>query len=359
MAPPPMYPPGPPPPVAPGGVVQPWAQPQKKRSGMKVALGCLVALVLVLAVLGGGGYLLIKALSSKSSNTSHQGSSTTSSSTPGAGSTPGTSGKTQTLDNINRQAIYAGVNLTIVSAQQAASLPDRQESDPKLNALEVQIKADNQTDFNVYPTVQVFDAAGNTYPLYTSSPATLGLSWAANTVASGGLLFDVPATSKIGDFRIQFGSSKELPVPIPLTGTYDPTQWQPVPHQIGQTINYENGAIQYTVTQIVTTTWTPGHQAPKGTRFLEMYLHITNNTAIGIDAGEGTPPAYLLVFPNGDRYQISPNAGEFIDEVVGGGESKDVGYDTFEIPPTPTPGLQMVFLFADGSVAGKVDLSTF
>jgi hypothetical protein len=366
--PPPMYAPGPPPVAAPGGGVQPWAQPPKKRSGAKVALGCLVALVLVVALLGGGGFLLVKALSSKGGNTTHQGSGTPGAgatagagSTPGSGSTPGGGGSsgTQTLDNINRQAIYVGVNLTILSAQEGAKLPDRPESDPKLNALEVQIKADNQTDYGVYPTVQVFDAAGNNYPLATSAPATLGLNWAANTMASGGLLFDVPSTSKLGEFRIQFGNNKELPVPIPLTGAYDPSQWQPVTHQIGQTIVYENGGIKYTVTQIVVSTWTAGYQAPKGMRDLEMYLHVTNNTAIGIDAGEGTPPVYLLVFPNGDRFQHTDLSAEFINVVVGGGESKDVGYDTFVIPATPTPGLQMVFLFADGSVAGKVDLGAF
>jgi hypothetical protein len=368
MPPAPVYTPGPPPVAAPGGRVQPWAQPPKKRSGAKLALGCLIAVVLMVALLGGGGFLLVKAFSSKGGNTTHQGSGTPGAgSTPGAGNTPGNgstpggggSAGTQTLDNINRQAIYVGVNITIVSAQEGAKLPDRPESDPKLNALEVQIKADNQTDYGVYLTVQVFDAAGNNYPLATSVPATLGINWAANTVASGGLLFDVPATSKIGEFRIQFGNNKELPVPIPLTGAYDPSQWQPVTHQIGQTIVYENGGIKYTVTQIVVATWTAGYQAPKGMRDLEMYLHVTNNTAIGIDAGEGTPPTYLLVFPNGDRFQHTDLTAEFINTVVGGGESKDVGYDTFVIPATPTPGLQMVFLFADGSVAGKVDLGSF
>ncbi len=366
MMPPPVYAPGPPPVVAPGGGVAPWAQPQKQRTGLKIGLGCLVAIVLVVALLG-GGFFLYKKLSSKSGSTTNHGNGTPGTSTtagagntPGSGSTPGgTQAGTQTLDNINRQAIYVGVDITILSAKEGAKLPDRQESDPKLNALEIQIKANNQTDYGVYPTIQVFDAAGNNYPLATSTPATLGLNWAANTAASGGLLFDVPVTSKIGEFRIQFGNNKELPVPVPLTGSYDPTQWQPVTHQINQTIVYENGGIKYTVTQIVVATWTAGYQAPKGMRDLEMYLHVENNTAIGIDAGEGTPPVYLLVFPNGDRFGHTDLTAQFIDVVVGGGESKDVGYDTFVIPPTPTPGLQMVFLFADGSVAGKVDLSTF
>ena len=173
MPPPPMYAPGPPPVGAPGGGVAPWAQPPKKRSGAKVALGCLIALVLVVAVLGGGGFLLVKALTSKSGNTStHQGSG--SNSTPGAGSTPGgSSGNTQTLDNINRQAIYAGVNITIVSAKQAASLPEHQESDPKLNALEVQVKASNQTPESVYPTFMALTPDGTTYELSHFFPGGL------------------------------------------------------------------------------------------------------------------------------------------------------------------------------------------
>src|SRR5262249_35140465 len=117
MPPPPAYAPGPPPVATPGGGLAPCAQPPQKRSRAKVALGCLTALVLVVAVLGGGGYLLIKALSSKSGNTSHQGSGSSATSTTGSGSTPGTtSAGTQTLDSINRQGIYAGVTFTVVSA---------------------------------------------------------------------------------------------------------------------------------------------------------------------------------------------------------------------------------------------------
>lgn len=353
MPPPPLYAPGPPP-AAPGGVVQPWAQPQKKRSGAKVALGCLIALVLVVAVLGGGGYLLIKALSSKGGNTSHQGNS----STPGAGSTPGSdSGNAQTLDNLNRQAIYAGINVTIVSAKQAASLPGREESDPSLNALSIQMKAVNQTAAGVYPTIAVTSSDGNTYSAATSVPASFGVSWGANSSASGSVLFDVPASSKIGDFTVQIGSAKELLVKVPLAGDYDPNQWQPVTHQIGQTVTYDNGQIKGTVTQVVVTTWNPGYQAPKDQRFLQMYLHVTNNTAFSINVGDGTPPQYLLVFPNGDRTQPNNLYGSMIDEVVGGGESRDVGYDTFLIPITPAPYV-IVFLNPDGSTAGQVDLGT-
>ena len=321
MPPAPMYAPGPPPVAAPGGGVQPWAQPPKKKRG-RLVLGCLIALVLVVALLGGGGFLLVKALSSKGGNTTHQGSGTPgvgstpgAGGTPGSGSTPGGSGSsgTQTLNNLNRQAIYAGVDLTILSAQEAASLPDRQESDPALYALEVQVKASNQTPRSVFPKVIVLDPQGNTYPLYTSSPASFGVAWVDNSVASGALLFDVPKGSKIGDFTIQFGSADEAPVTVPFSGNYDPTEWQQVTHQIGQTINYENGQIKYTLTQVVVGLWTPGFQAPKGMRLLLMYLHVVNNTALPIGVGDGVPQQYLLVFPNGDRSAPTVIYGAQID----------------------------------------------
>lgn len=367
MPPPPMYAPGPPPVVTPGGGVAPWAQAPKKRSGAKTALGCLIAVVLVVAVLGGGGFLLVKALSSKSSNTAHRGSGTSTTpgvgstpgagSTPGSGSTPGGGGSgTQTLNAINRQAIYAGANLTILSAQEAASLPDRHEDDPNLYALEVQVKESNQTTHTVSGTFTAIDPNGNTYQLYIFVPSSFEF-WDANSAGSGALVFDVPRGSKIGDFTIQVGTSAEAPVTVPLSGNYDPTQWQQVTHQVGQTVLYDNGKIKGTVTQVVVGLWTPGYQAPKGMRLLLMYLHVVNNTAIGIGVGDGTPPQYLLVYPNGDRSQPSYSYGAQIDVVVAGGESKDVGYDTFLIPTAPAP-YTIVFLNPDGSTAGQVNLGT-
>ena len=69
------------------------------------------------------------------------------------------------------------------------------------------------------------------------------------------------------------------------------------------------------------------------------------------------PPQYLLVYPNGDRSQPTDLYGSLIDAVVGGGESKDVGYDTFLIPTAPAPYV-IVFLNPDGTTAGQVNLGT-
>lgn len=353
----PVYTPGPPEVTTPGGGVAPWAQPPKKRSGLKAALGCLIALLLVAAGLGGGGFLLVKGLSSRNGATTHQGSGT--STIPGTGKTPGSSSTAggsqadiQTLNAINRQAIYAGVNITILSAQEGASLPGYQEADPTKNALGVQAKVSNQNSEIVYPTITALTPDGSTYELSGHL-----ISWGSNFVGNDSWFFDVPKASKIGAFQIQLGSPKEAPVTVPLAGTYDATQWQQVTHQIGQTVTYDNGQIKGTVTQIVVGIWSPGYQAPKGMRFLLMDLHVVNNTAVAINVGDGTPPQYLLVFPNGDRNQPTDLYGSQINAVVEGGESKDVGYDTFLIPTVPAPYV-LVFLNPDGSTAGKVNLGT-
>ena len=267
--------------------------------------------------------------------------------------TPGSSQTgTQTLNAINRQAVYAGVNITILSAQEGASLPGYQENDPTKNALGVRVKVSNQSSATVYPTITALTPDGNTYQL-----AGHFIFWGSNFVGSDSWFFDVPKTSKIGDFQIQFGSPKEAPVTVPLAGTYDATQWQQVTHQVGQTVNYDNKQIKGTVTQIVVGIWSPGYQAPRGMRFLLMYLHVVNNTAVVVKVGDGTPPQYLLVFPNGDRNQPTDLYGSQIDAIIEGGESKDVGYDTFLIPTAPAPYV-LVFLNPDGSTAGQVNLGT-
>lgn len=370
----PGYAPGPPPVMAPGGGVAPWAQPPKKqRTGLKVGLGCLIALVLVVALLGGGGYLLIKALSGGGKTGQHPGNTPGVGSTPGTGSTPG-AGSTpstgpngsQTLNNINRQAIYAGVNITVSSATQTHDVsqgytnrdPDHDE------ILRIQGMIDNQTSSHggFSFTVQVLDPTGNKYdrgighgvptdefPEIIDQPITKTGAW----------YFEIPKGTKIGDWKLVIGEPSELPVTIPLTGPYDPTMYQEMSHTMGlnQPIKYSNGNITGVITKVITATWNSGYQAPKGMRFLRLYFHVTNNTALPVNVGDGTPPQYVLIYPNGDRKQADTRYNTAINEVVQGAESKDVGFDSWVIDPTPAP-YTILFLNPDGSKAGQIDLGT-
>src|SRR5262249_24458010 len=143
-------------------------------------------------------------------------------------------------------------------------------------------------------------------------------------------------------------------VPIPLTGTYDPNQWQPVTYPINQSTTIDIGRVKLTVIQRVVVTWNPGFQAPKDIRLLRMYLHVENDEALAALVGSGN---YVLVFPNGDRTKATSIYGSLIDALVAAGESKDVGYDTFLVPPAPAH-YTMTFFNSDGSTAGQMDLGT-
>ena len=335
--PPPGYVPGAPPPAA--RAVPSYAQTPKKSGTKHFLLGCLVVVLLV-ALLGGGGYLVIKKLTSSATSSSS-----------------GSTNEKQTLANINRRAIYAGVNITILSATEDSSLPQYQPYDSSKNALGIQARIDDQAPDPVDGSnIAVVGADGNTYAVEGSNNALPSI-WDQGIVATGYWFFEVPPGNKIGNFKLVLGSVEEVPVTTPLTGPYDPNQWQQVTHHIGQTVTYDNRQLQGTVTQVVTGIWTSGYQAPKHTRFLLMYLHVVNNTAEGLNVGDVTPPQYLLLFPNGDRHQPELIYGPPINTIVEGGESKDVGDDTFLIPAAPAP-YTIIFLNSNGSTAGQVKLGT-
>ncbi len=359
--PPPGYAPGPPPVMTPGGVA-PWAQPQKK-SGRRFALGCVLAIVLLVLVLGGGGFLAIRALTSGKGNTvnsQHSGS------TPGATSTVGSSAPTQHLDNINRQANYGGVNIVVVSAFEAQQVADFQNFQPDQDAI-LKIVTNVSYDFTRHsgffftgrvmgPDGKLIDRGlGHGIPK-DSIPEIMGDPLHLN----GAFYFEVPKAVKITDWTLVIGEQTDVLVNIPLSGNYDPTLYQEIPHTMGlnQQIKYDNGNITGVITKIVTVTWNPcGCQAPKGMRFLRVYFHVTNNTAAPVFVGDGDWAQYVLIYPNGDRKRADTQYNGAINVTVAGAESKDVGFDSWVIPAESAP-YTLVFLNPDLSQAGQVDLGT-
>lgn len=368
FAPPPLgYTPGPPPAVTPGGVA-PWAQPQKG-SGRRFAFGCIVAIVLVALVVGGGGVLAFKLLSGKSnsSSTGQHGNTPVTGNTPATGSTsvatntPATSPSGQTLNNINLQAIYAGVTITIMSAVQAASVPEYQPSDPSMDVLKVQARLDNSMDTHgVYVTTNttVIGSNGNPYTIATTSPAnSLPLSVAAQANILGYWYFAVPNGTNISDWKLVIGSGTELQETIPLNGVnYDPSIWQWVtkPITTNNTVTYYGGTLTGTVTKVTTGVWTPGYQAPAGTRFILVDLMVTNNSAVSAYVGD---PEFSLLLPSGQRVNQSSSYGYDINDALGAHESKDEGYACFLAPPDKGD-FQMIFFNQNNRVAAMIDLGT-
>ncbi len=365
--PPSAYAPGPPPPVTPGGVA-PWAQPQKSRGRRNIFVVVLV-LVILIAACGGGAYALLRGKSkgtttgSSTPGTSQTPGATT---TPGGGNTPVGSGGAQTLDNINRTGIYAGIMFTVKSAIQAKSVPDDfQNGDPdKHDILKISVSVDfegsSHAGFIVNGRVKGPDGNLIERGIGHGNPKdeVPGIFSSAIQLPNAAFYFEVPNTAKISDWTLVIGEGNEVQVVLPLTGNYDPTLYQEIPHTMGlnQPVTYNNGAITGVITKIITVTWNPcGCQAPKGMRFLRLYFHVTNNTPAPVNVGDGIPPQYVLIYPNGDRMQADTVHNNPINVVVNGQESKDVGFDSWVIPADPAP-YQIVFLNPDGSVVKSIDL---
>jgi|SRR5579859_843853 len=364
--PPPGYAPGPPPVMTPQGGVAPWAQPQKG-GGRRVAMGLIVAVVLVVLVLGGGGVLAYTLLHKNSGNTANQNNGGThpgASPTTGAGSTP-SPGTTptpnltgaQTLNNLNLQAIYAGVTITMMNATQFQGGPNAPVTDPTKDVLKIQGQFDNSVDthdVSIDINTNVVGPDGNPYPVVNLSDSLPGTIHAQRK-ATGYWYFYVPHGTQISDWNVVIGSDNEAQETIPLTGAnYDASMWQETPTPIGKMVTYYGGSLVATVVKVATGVWTPGYQAPKGMRFILVDLMVTNNSASSVYVGD---PEFTLLLPDGTRHNQDSSYGYFINDALGGHESKDEGYACFLVPPDKGD-FQMIFFNQDNGVAGMVDLGT-
>jgi hypothetical protein len=318
--------------------------------------------VVVLLAVVGGGVLLVNLLNSGKNNNSvntnsHPGAS---GNTPGVTPTPTFSSTgQQTLNNLNLQAIYAGVTFTFTGAEQASGFPEFQQDDTSSAVLRIQTTMNNPSthDVYIYASINVLSPNGQTYDskFPTSNPNALPNQSSAQSNVSGYLYFVVPASSKINDWQLVLGGSNEVLEKIPLNGTgYDGTVWNEPVTPIGKMVTYYDGALVATVVSVATGVWTPGFQAPTGQRFILVDLKITNNTAGSVYIGD---PEFVLLLPNGDRQAQDTQHGYIVNEALGGNESKDVGIACFLAPPDKGD-FQIVFFNQDNGIAGQVDLGT-
>ncbi len=348
--------------MTPGGVA-PWAQPPKKKSGRGWLFGCIAAIVLVVLVVVGSVFAFNQLTKKNSSSNTGQHTGTTPGvgSTPTATNTPGVGQGAQALNNLNLQAIYAGVTITIMSAQQASTVPGYQPNDPSMDALRVQARLDNSMDtHDVYLTdyTSVVGSNGNPYSIATTSISdSLPGSIPAQANILGYWYFTVPHGTNINDWKLVIGQSTESLVTVPLNGTgYNPSVWQWVtkPLTTKNTVTYYGGALTGTITKVTTGLWTPGYQAPQGMRFILVDLVVMNNSAADVSVGD---PEFSLLLPDGSRENQKTLYGYFINDDLGGHESKDEGYICFLAPPAQGD-FQMIFFNQNNGVEGMIDLGT-
>jgi hypothetical protein len=317
--------------------------PPRKRRGLLI-----VSLLLILLLLGGGGYLAF--------TLAHQNAANQNGGNTGTAGSGGLS-----LPSINRQAIYAGSNVTIQSAVKAHSFAEFQKLDANDDVVKVRAAVEDQTrvQLALLGAVHLLGPDGSRVePSVTNASNVLPTYLNAGISAVGYWYFEVSHNqSGVGAYTIILGAGQEVQERIPFAGSYDPSVWQWVTKPSGKSVTYHTqggGAVIGTVLKVTTGIWTPGYQAPQGTRFILTDMLAANQTPVPVLI---TGDALKLQAPGGIPISPSTAYGYFINDSLPGGANKDEGYASFVVPPARGDFL-LFFYNPDGSLAGQVDLGT-
>ncbi|HLV97851.1 MAG TPA: zinc ribbon domain-containing protein [Ktedonobacterales bacterium] len=317
--------------------------PRRRRRGLLI-----VSLLLIVLLLGAGGYLAFNLTRQNAANQN--------------GSNAGTSGDGGlSLPSINRQAIYAGANVTIQSAIKAHSFPGFQKLDASDDVVKVKAQIENQTKVILmfFNAVHLLGPDGSrTEPSVTNASNVLAGYFNPGVSAVGYWYFEVSHNQNgVGAYTIILGKGQEVQENVPFVGSYDPSVWQWVTKPIGKSVTYHTqggGAVVGTVVKVSTGVWTPGYQAPQGMRFILTDMMAANQTPVPVYISGN---ALKLQAPGGVPESPSTMYGYFINDSLSGGENKDEGYASFVVPPAKGDFI-LFFYNPDGSVAGQVDLGT-
>ena len=214
-------------------------------------------------------------------NTSGDNNSTSnvSGSTPGttSGITP-TTGSQPVTEQLNLQFTYASVNYTMISVQEAKSFPDdTNRYDPSDIVVRTEFKEANPITstqaFSFYgQIVHLLLPDGSAIELNADrfdrpvDPQTSRTNWL--DFATTGPILDL---SKLG---LQMGAADQVQMNIPLTPNANLSQYQPKTVPTSMTLRYRG--LTYTITAVMKSLSSNGHQAAIGQVFITLTLKVAN-----------------------------------------------------------------------------------
>lgn len=283
--------------------------PQPQGRGRRRA-GLLVVLLLILLALGGGGYLALSLLGWH---------------LPGLGS----SQATITTKDLNLAFPYAGVDVTLLTAQQSQNFIDDPHSASD-GMLRLNLQEQNHTTVTVhydYTTGAHVLVPGKAAlaPIYVKSATTIAPGETQTSVVD----FALPGAGKLSTLVFQVGASNEALLRIPLAGQASLSQYQP------KTATQRGSLVYFGLTWRLTSSRTslslPGQQATTGMQFLMLSVRIDNPLAQ--EAISGSPFDYLRVRAGG---QTAAPISTTIPVSFAAGEKGKTGTATFLIPQNST-----------------------
>lgn len=176
---------------------------------------------------------------------------------------------------INSSVPYAGVDITVVSAQQSQSFVDDPDSDSN-GMVRLNLLAQNKTGIKVswsYTDIArlVLPDKSIVNPIYIKNAA---VEIAPGTSQASAIDFAVPSSDPINQLLLQLGATNEAQMLIPLTGSADVSKYRP------KTVNL-NGQMQYfglnwTLSSATSSLSMDGKQALSGMRYLTVTLKVDN-----------------------------------------------------------------------------------
>jgi|GEM_PF-683930 hypothetical protein len=301
---------------------RPGYRPRRQNSG---CCGCLVMLVILLIVVGIPGYLAYK----NNPNLLHSLQNQTN--TPGnaSSSVPPTKQPPITTASINQTVAYAGVDTTIVSAQQSTTFLDDSSSATngmiRINLKEANNGSQNASYF--YSDVAHLVLPDKSSVNLTNGQQAYGPN--SNIVRSNWLDFAVPTNIKINQLTLRLGGSQEAQINIPLTGNANLSAYQTKTIHPNTPISYDN--LNWTLKSATKSLSINGKQAATGMCYIILTFNVdnstTNNVAIGLtndymrlklgsttnsDTGNTTLPLYANANTTGNSGTVTfmmPSSG--------------------------------------------------
>ena len=243
---------------------------QRRRPGR---MGCILIALLLLVLVGAGSYLVFSLFSNH---------------VPGL-TTASTTQSPITTTSIHEKVTYAGIDVTVINAQQAQNfLNDPNSSTDGMVRLNVQ--EHNPTTTTVrwlyYDIAQLVLPGGKTItPVYAK--ATVGI--APGATQNSFVDFAVPTTDKIGQLILRLGAANEAQMDIPLTGNANLSKYGPTTVKPDGQLQY--AGLNWTLASATAQYSIAGQQASKGMRYIVVSLSVDNT--LSQEAITGSPFSYI------------------------------------------------------------------
>jgi hypothetical protein len=250
---------------------QPHVSTQRRGLGR---LGCALIILVLLVLIGAGSYLLYAVLSTHGSGLSLGGN---------------TSQSPITTTQVHETVTYAGVEMTVLNAQQSQNFLNDPNSSTN-GMLRLNIQEHNPTTAKIswlyYNIAQLVLPSGKTVtPTYAK--ATVGI--APGATQNSYVDFAVPTTDKVSQLTLRLGANNEAQMDLPLTGTANLSKYAPTSVKPDGQLQYfglnwtlVNATAQYSIV---------GQQASKGMRYIVITLSVDN--PLSQQAITGSPFTYI------------------------------------------------------------------